>query len=381
MPGGNQRINAIDALRGLVMALMVVDHVREFFFLHQQVTDPMDLHTTSPGLFFTRFASHFCAPVFVFLTGLGAWCYGQRHLAAGGDPRRAASAFLAKRGLFLVLLELSLINFAWTFAFPPRMFYLQVIWAIGLSMLALAALLWLPRAGQLVLGLLIIVGHNLLDGLHFPPGTAAHAVWAVLHDRAIIELAPGLAARTSYPVLPWIGVILLGYGLGPWFAQGSAPEQRRRRLALAGLGALVLFVLLRGLGGYGDHPLAGAGTGLATLMDWLNLTKYPPSLLFLLLTLGSGLLGLAVLERHSWNFLAVLGRVPMFFYVVHLYALHLLNLLCLALWGPTQGERYGFGQVWQIWGLALLSVPALYPLCRRFADYKRRHPGGWLSYF
>lgn len=128
MPGGNQRINAIDALRGLVMALMVVDHVREFFFLHQQVADPMDLHTTSPGLFFTRFASHFCAPVFVFLTGLGAWCYGQRHLGAGGDPRRAASAFLAKRGLFLVLLELSLINFAWTFAFPPRMLYLQVIW-------------------------------------------------------------------------------------------------------------------------------------------------------------------------------------------------------------------------------------------------------------
>lgn len=377
-----QRIAAIDTLRGVAMALMLLDHVREFFFLHQQVSDPMNLDATSPALFFTRLASHFCAPIFVFLTGLGAWCYGQKSAAQFADSRQETSAYLAKRGLFLILLELTLINFAWTFALPPQMIYLQVIWAIGLSMLALAALIWLPRVGQIALGVLIVAGHHLLDGLHFTPDQVAYPFWAILHDRSVIELAEGLKARTSYPVLPWIGVILLGYAAGPLYRQGIAPGQRQRWLSRAGIGALALFVLLRWLDVYGDHPRMAATTLLGQVMSWLNLTKYPPSLCFLLLTLGAGLIMLAQLEkRRPWPLLLNFGRVPMFFYVVHLYALHGLYRLLSGLFGPNQGHRFGFTEVWQIWLLAALLLPALYPLCRRFAEFKRQRHGGWASYF
>ncbi len=377
IPQAAQRISAIDTLRGLVMALMLVDHVREFFYLHQQVSDPMDLGSVDPALFFTRLASHWCAPIFVFLTGLGAWCYGQKF----ADPRPATSVYLLKRGLFLVLLELTLINFAWTFSWPPRIIYLQVIWAIGLSMLALALLLWLPRLWQFVLGIAIIAGHHLFDGLHLNPGDTGQVLWAILHDRSLIELF-GLQARTSYPALPWFGVILLGYAAGPLYARSASPELRRRWLLPAGLGALLLFLLLRALDVYGEHPRQPADTLLGQLMSWLNLTKYPPSLLFLLLTLGTGLLLLVRLERRPLpRFWSDLGRVPMFFYVLHLYLLHGLYLLCLQIWGPNQGSRYGFEQVWPIWLTAALVLLTIYPLCHSFAAYKRQHQGGWRSYF
>ncbi|RYF63756.1 MAG: DUF1624 domain-containing protein, partial [Comamonadaceae bacterium] len=180
----SQRLASIDALRGLVILFMLLDHVRETFFLHHQVTDPMAVATTSPELFASRLLAHVCAPVFVFLTGLSAYLYGARQ----PDGRAAAAAFLAKRGLFLVLLEVTLVNFAWTFQFPPQIIYLQVIWVIGLSMLALAGLVWLPRPVLIALGLVLVAGHNLLDGLHFPAGHALHVPWAVLHDRGWIEV-------------------------------------------------------------------------------------------------------------------------------------------------------------------------------------------------
>jgi uncharacterized membrane protein len=373
-----QRIGAIDTLRGIVMALMLVDHVREFFYLHLQVSDPMDLGSVDPALFFTRLTSHWCAPIFVFLTGLGAWCYGQKF----ADPRLATSSYLLKRGLFLIVLELTLINFAWTFAFPPKMIYLQVIWAIGVSMLALAALLWLPRIGQFAVGLLIVAGHHLLDGVHFNPGEAAYGLWAVLHDRSVLEIFDTVKARTSYPVLPWIGVILLGYAAGPLYGQATPSGQRQQKLLLAGAGALLLFVLLRWADVYGEHPRAVSDTLIGQAMSWLNLTKYPPSLLFLLLTLGTGLLLLVRLERVPLpRFWSDLGRVPMFFYVLHLYLLHGLHLLFQAVFGSNQATRYGFDQVWQIWLMAALVLLAIYPLCRSFAAYKREHPGGWQSYF
>ncbi len=380
-----QRIAAIDTLRGVVMALMLLDHVREFFYLHQQVSDPMNLDTTSPALFFTRLASHFCAPVFVFLTGLGAWCYGQKMAAQGRNGRRETSRYLATRGIFLIVLELTLINLAWSFPLLPKMLYLQVIWAIGLSMLALAALLWLPRNGQWLLGIVIVAGHHLLDGIHFTPEQAEYPLWAILHDRSIIELnwlAEGLKARTSYPVLPWIGVILLGYASGPFYSQSTDPKERQRWLTRAGIGMLALFVALRGLNVYGDHPRAPAASLLGEPMAWLNLTKYPPSLLFVLFTLGLALLLLAQLEKgRPWAFFQTLGRVPMFFYVLHLYLLRGIYLTLTGVFGATQGERFGFSSVWQIWLMAALLLPALYPLCRRFADFKRQQAGGWTSYF
>ncbi|MGU2527224.1 DUF1624 domain-containing protein, partial [Pseudomonas aeruginosa] len=276
----SSRLHSIDALRGLVMLFMLLDHVRETFFLHRQVGDPMDVASTEPALFLSRTLAHLCAPVFVFLTGLSAFLYGEKH-----QGRRAVSAFLFKRGLFLVALELTLVNFAWTFQLPPTVIYLQVIWAIGLSMLALAALLWLPRPLLAALGVLLVAGHNLLDPLHFAPGSAWHLPWAVLHDRGWIEAGDALRLRTSYPLLPWIGVIALGYAAGNWFS-GATPATTRRRYLLAGGGGLLLgFILLRLLNGYGEKPWAFGETPAITLMGFFNVTKYPPSLLFLALTL------------------------------------------------------------------------------------------------
>ncbi|MEE7547442.1 DUF1624 domain-containing protein, partial [Xanthomonas sp. Kuri4-1] len=224
MTASPRRLTSIDQLRGTVMLLMLLDHVRETFYLHQQVSDPMDVADTAPALFLARLLAHLCAPVFVFLTGLSAWLYASAQPAG----RAAASAFLLKRGLFLVVLELTLVNFAWTLELPPGTLYLQVIWAIGLSMLALAALLWLPRAALFGVGALLVAGHNLLDGVQVGGDGPLHAAWAVLHQRDWIVLGDGLRLRTSYPLLPWIGVIALGYAAGPWFARDAAPAQRQR---------------------------------------------------------------------------------------------------------------------------------------------------------
>lgn len=378
MDGADKRIASVDALRGLVMALMLVDHVREFFYLHMQVSDPMDLHTTTAALFFTRLSSHFCAPIFVFLTGLGAWCYGQKNQRTPSDT----SLYLLRRGLLLIVLELTVVGFAWGFTLSPTMLYLQVIWAIGWSMMALAILLWLPRWAQCTVGVLIVAGHHLLDGVHFTPDAAWFELWAILHDRSVMELTPALKARTSYPVLPWIGVVLLGYAAGPWYRLGASAWARQRCLALLGTAALMAFVALRWLNVYGDRVRPDAPTLLGNVMAWLNVTKYPPSLLFVLLTLGMGLLVLRQFERSQpWSWLEHFGRVPLFFYVLHLYVLHLLYVLMSQLYGPNQGLRYGVDAVWQVWLLAAMVLFMLVPVCRRAAQWKRHNPRWWNSYF
>lgn len=373
------RIVTIDALRGFVMLLMLVDHAREFFYLHEQVSDPVNVATTPPGLFFTRLTAHLCAPVFVALTGLSAWLYGQRR---GG--RRAASEFLLKRGLFLVLLELTLVSFAWTFSLTPRTYYLQVIWAIGLSMIALSGLLWLPRPVLIGVGLAIVFGHNLLDPIKLEAGTPGASVWAILHDRGFIELPWGARARTSYPLLPWIGVIALGHGVGPWFTAQLSPAVRRFRLYSLGLAALTLFVLLRVVNVYGEPvPWERGATPLLTLISFLNLTKYPPSLDFLLLTLGVGALLLATLDHLPSGLLTLLttfGAAPLFFYLVHLYLLHGLNDVALALFGPNQGALFSVPSVLWLWALAALVSFPLWFACRWFARLKARTQSAWMSY-
>lgn len=370
------RIESIDALRGLVILLMLVDHAREFFFIHAQVSDPMDVTATSPALFFTRLTAHLCAPVFVALTGLSAWLYASKK---GGAP--AASAFLFKRGLFLIFLELTLVNFAWTFSLTPTTVFLQVIWVIGLSMMALAALVHLPRPLLIALGLIIVLGHNLLDPITVAEGAPGHAIWAVLHDRGYIDLPWGGQARTSYPLLPWIGVIALGYGIGPWFvAEGAS---RRRRLIALGVAMLALFALLRTINLYGDQPWTAQTDLLHTAMSVLNLTKYPPSADFLLATLGIGALLLAALEqapRRLVGLLAIFGGAPLFFYLIHLYALHLLNLGALVALGPNQGESFSLPGVGWIWLLAVaVAVPGWFA-CRWFGEVKRHSTQWWMKY-
>lgn len=378
----HRRLTCIDALRGLVVLIMLVDHVRETFLLHHQVPDPMVVPETEPSLFFSRLLAHLCAPVFVLLTGLSAWLHAAHH---GGDVRATAASFLWRRGLFLVLLEITVVNFAWTAELPPTRLYLQVIWALGLSMLALAALLWLPRRVLVALGLTLVAGHNLLDGLHFAPDHPLHVMWAVLHDRGWISASESLQIRTSYPLLPWIGVIALGYAAGPWFDTRTDAAERSRRLLAWGVGLLAGFLLLRALDLYGDHPWSAGDTTLATAMAMLNVTKYPPSLLFCALTLGTGLLLLRAFERsreRGWlRVLAVFGAAPMFAYILHLYVLRALYLTAVAVFGPNRGALFGVDSMFEVWvGAALLAL-LLYPSVRAFGRLKaRRRDIVWLKY-
>lgn len=379
MSPNHSRLQSIDALRGLVMLLMLLDHVRETFFLHRQVSDPMDALSVAPELFFTRLLSALCAPVFIFLTGLSAWLYSQKH------SRRDTSVFLLKRGLFLVVLELTLVNLAWNGTLLPQTLWLQVIWCIGICMMVLAAALHLPRSMLLSLGALIVAGHNLLDPLVLSSDSPWFGPWAILHQRAFIDLGGVTQARTTYPVLPWIGVILLGWGAGPWFTQVMEPPRRLKLLMRWGVGLLLAFVAIRYLNVYGEQPWIATGDALRTSMSFLTARKYPPSLMFLLPTLGLCLILLALLERYQarrWvPVLALFGAAPMFFYLLHLYVLKALYLLAVALWGLNQGEHFGFDQITGVWLCSLLLAIVLYYPTRRFAALKqRRRDIAWLKY-
>ncbi len=375
-----RRVASIDALRGLVMLLMLVDHVRETVYLHAQVGDPVDVLTTPAGLFLTRSLSHICAPVFIALTGLGAWFHGSTH------TRRETSMFLLERGAFLVLLELTVVGFAWTAEFPPSRFFLQVIWCIGICMIALAGLLHLSRSWQLVVGLVLVAGHNLLDGVVVSGESPFFVPWAVLHQRDVIELGAGVTARTSYPVLPWIGVIVLGYAMGPWFARIRAEGTAVRRLLGLGAALLAAFVAIRWLNVYGDAPWFVGPDVATTLMSFLSLTKYPPSLLFLLATLGGGSVLLALFDAtEDWRItaaVATFGAAPMFFYVFHLYVLKAGYLVAYALYGPNQGDYLSVPNLGTLWLLAAALVVPLYLPTREFARWKRkRRDLAWLRYF
>ncbi|MFA6310531.1 MAG: heparan-alpha-glucosaminide N-acetyltransferase domain-containing protein [Sterolibacterium sp.] len=377
--GLGTRLLAIDALRGLVMLFMLVDHIREIAYAHHAVTDPMNAMTIEPALFFTRMTSQVVAPIFIALTGLSAYLYGQSH------TKRETSYFLVTRGLFLVFLELTLVTGAWAAQHFPPTFWLQVIWCIGLCMIVLAGLLHLPRSWQLGLGVVIVCGHNLLDRIVLAPDSVFYLPWTVLHQRAAFEIGGGVVVKISYPVLPWIGVILLGYAIGPWFARGTEGGTRMRKLMILGWTMLLAFLLIRYVNVYGDRPWVDTGDWLRTIMSFMAATKYPPSLMFLMPTLGFGLLFLAYFERiqqsNSVRMLAYMGGAPMFFYVLHLYVLKILNFIAVAIWGNNQGTSFGFEHVSGIWLTALILLVPLYIPSRWFAGLKqRRRDIWWLKY-
>jgi len=372
------RLQSIDALRGLVMVIMLVDHVRENWFLYKPVSDPVDALATDPSLFFTRLPTSLCAPIFIALTGLGAYLFSVNH------TREETVTFLVKRGVFLMLVDVMLITPAWTVRMPPTI-WLQVIWCIGICMIALAALMYLPRRVLIGLGLVIVCGHNLLDGIHLAPGDTWFVPWAMLHQRDLISLPFGAVAKTSYPVLPWIGVIALGFGIGPWFDRGVDPAWRQRRLLTLGIGMIVLFVVLRALNVYGDKPWFHAEDPLRTAMSFIALTKYPPSLLFLLSTLGPGLVLLALFERAreaSWvATLAVFGGAAMFFYIMHMYVLRALYHGAYAIWGPNHGEVFGVDSIAWVWAWYVALLVALYFPTAWYSRLKaRRRDIAWLKY-
>lgn len=374
------RIAVIDVMRGLVMLIMLFDHVRETVFLHHQVGDPMDAAHVDPALFFTRLAAHVCAPMFVFLTGLSAWLYA--HPAAGP---RSATGFLFKRGLLLVVLELVFVNFAWMGTFTPAILYLQVIWVIGLAMMALALLHKLPLKVLAVLGVAIIAGQHLFTWLHAEEGSLGYYLLTVLLQRGYLVADGAMKIKVSYPLLPWIGVIVLGYAAGPLYARGLSAEGRRRLLLALGGGSLLLLAVLRGFNLYGETlPWVAGDTAVRTVMSVLNFTKYPPSLDFLLFTLGLGLLGMAWLESvDNWftRACATFGGAPMFYYLLHLYLLLLIGITLTAVLGANHGNRYGVEHIWQVWLIALALMPVLYFPCRAFANYKRTSKQAWVRYF
>jgi uncharacterized membrane protein len=370
-----ERDASIDLLRGIVMILMVLDHARDFF--SPTAFAPVDPDKTTVALFATRWITHFCAPVFVFLAGTSAWLH-QRNRALDS---RELSRFLAVRGLWLVALELLVVNPSWNFSIGAFAF-LQVIWAIGVAMLVLAVLVRGPRWLPLAFGLLLVLGHDLLDPV--APATFGSLEWAwrVLHVQSFIELGPDAGIFIAYPLIPWVGVIALGYALGPWIA-----GDRRRNAVLIGAGVamLALFVALRLPNVYGD-PVEWTSDPrgpLWTFLRVMNVSKYPPSLLYLLATLGPAAIALALLSRvrGAWSTpVATFGRVPLFFYLLHLPLLH----LGAVIWahaafgrgmggadGPPPGYEPSLARCYLAWIVALV---ALYPVCRWYDRYKRAHP-------
>ena len=374
------RIEVIDVMRGLVMVIMLLDHVRETFYLHKQVSDPMDVAATEPSLFFTRLAAHFCAPMFVFLTGMGAWLY-----ANPSSGPRSPTGFLVKRGLLLIVLEATLVTFAWNGKFPPPTIWLQVIWVIGLCMIILGLAHRLPRWLLAAGAALLVFGHNALSGIHLHPGDNGYVLWTILHDRGFLIAEGPTQLKVSYPLMPWIGVIVFGWLAGPLYARTMDPGRRDRILTLAGIACLALLAVLRGFNIYGETlPWTLQQDGVHTAMSFLNYTKYPPSLDFLLLTLGAGFILFPRLEALSNGFtrmLATFGGAPMFYYLLHLYLLLALQLLLVAAVGANHGTRFGIDEFWPVWLISAALVPVLYFPCRAFARFKRTSGQAWVRYF
>lgn len=377
--GTTGRIASIDALRGLVMVLMFLDHLRETWFLHVPVADPMDARTALPALYLARLAVSPCAPIFIVLTGVAAYLFSTRHTLA------ETRTYLVKRGLVLMALEVFYLSeLYWGVASPTL--WLQVIWCIGLCMIVLAAMINLPRSVLLAVGMLLVCGHNLLDPIQLRPDNPFFAVWALLHQRDVIALPFGLVAKTTYPVLPWIGVIALGYAIGPWFLPGVATGIRERRFAIVGVAMLVTFALLRLANGYGDKLwFVVDDSALRTAMSFFALTKYPPSLQFLLLTLGSAALLLVMLERSGDRplvaALTVFGGAPLFFYLLHLTVLRLLYHGAFAIWGATQGTVFGVADyAWVLVWYVVLIGPLYFPTAWFSRLKASRREIAWLKY-
>jgi uncharacterized membrane protein len=366
------------------MVLMALDHVRGYF---TTLPDPTDLDHTTAAFFLTRWISHLCAPTFVFLAGTGAYL-ATRH----GKTRAELAWFLLTRGLWLVLLELTLVKFAWTFTLDHN-YNAGVLWAIGWSMVVLAGLVFLPTWAVTAFGLLLIAGHNLLDPVRAADLGPFSDLWEILHRKEmhrepLVFFGGAVKFGTQYPLIPWIGVMAAGYGFGALLVRPTAV--RRQWLLALGTALCLGFVLLRAGNVYGDpDPWSDQGDRLFTVLSFLNCHKYPPSLLYLLMTLGPALLLLAWFEKAPHlpgRPLLVFGRVPMFFYLIHIPLIHALARgTALVRYGPAIFEAeqlpadagYSLPVVYGIW---LGIVLALYPVCRWFAGVKRRRRAAWLSY-
>ncbi|HLW65909.1 MAG TPA: heparan-alpha-glucosaminide N-acetyltransferase domain-containing protein [Gemmataceae bacterium] len=409
-PAKPSRIEAVDLLRGLVMVIMALDHVRDFFG-NQLLQDPTNLKTTSPELFFTRWITHYCAPTFIFLAGTGAFLQGAR-----GKSKSELSWFLFTRGLWLAFFEVVCNRIFWMFNFDFIHHGAGVFWAIGWAMVVLSWLVYLPTALVAIIGVEIIALHNLLDGFSASQLHMRDWLWVILHKPGDAEVVNGITFGTGYCLIPWIGVMAAGYGFGALLQ--LKPRIRRQCLLFLGVVVTTLFVILRldnvqdvpiasnvdlsqvatkrFANGYGDpSPWQFETTGLRTFLSFLNCTKYPASLLYLLMTLGPAIILLAIFDRPLGPFakpLLVFGRVPMFYYILHIPLIHGGAVLLdfqrfgwspLANHGPWDlknlppGYGVNLGYVYLIWiGVVVVLVLP----CRWFDEVKRRYRSPWLSY-
>jgi len=383
-----KRIDSIDILRGIIMIIMALDHVRDFFHIDASTSDPTNPATTTPILFFTRWITHFCAPLFVFLAGTSIFLTGRKR------SKKELSVFLIKRGIWLMVLEITIFNLL--FGFDPLYHFigLQVIWVTGVSMVLMAALIYIPLNVLLVLGFVIIAGHNVLDTFNVQRPASPSIWWAILHQQFFTQYAPGRSFMVLYPLLPWPGIMILGYCTGSLFVNGYDAAKRRRILVRIGVSAILVFLLLRWVNVYGDlRPWSVQKNTTATILSYFNVTKYPPSLLYICMTIGPGLILLAWLEKAKakWaNVVVIYGRVPMFYYLIHFFVIHLLCTIAFFATGHNMSEAgtglmmfrpddFGFslGVVYLIW---IAVVAGLYPLCKWYSRYKATHDHWWLSY-
>jgi uncharacterized membrane protein len=323
MSSPKARIISIDLLRGLVMLIMALDHARDYLHLDFfRGNDPLDFATTSTPLFLTRWITHFCAPVFVFLAGASIFFSGIK------TDKKSLSLFLLKRGLWLVAIEIIVITFGWTFDPGYHLIVLQVIWAIGLSMVCMSLIVFLPKAIILLAGLALVFGHNLLDVYDKLPNTLSGFVWAVLHVQKLFMIDATHRIVVVYPLIPWLGLMMLGYVFATLYLPDIKKTKRRNVLTALGAGCMLLFVLLRFGNIYGEpENWEVQKTTTFTFLSFINTTKYPPSLLYLLMTIGPSLLFLAFAENlKGWWVRAtvIFGRVPFFYYIVHIYLLHII---------------------------------------------------------
>jgi uncharacterized membrane protein len=390
IPVPNQRISSIDLVKGLAMLIMALDHVRDYVHAPAFLFDPADPTQTTLAIFFTRWVTHFCAPAFSFLAGMSAFMVGKR------KPLNELSGFLLKRGIWLIFIELTIVGFAWYFDFRFGTFGLLTIWSLGISMVVLAGLVYLPKKFILIFSIVLIFGHNLLDNFQLNDSI----LWAILHKLNIFMLSENLMFVVGYPMIPWIGVMALGYWFGTYYNKSVDNSKRKLTFNLIGICAIILFIALRWTNVYGDPVLFQQYDSLSQdLVSFLNPSKYPPSLLYLLMTLGGTFILLANSEKwkgKAVDFICTFGRVPFFYYIIHIYLIHLIAIglatlsgfewkknMILAAWGVMENPLPGYGfPLWVVYVVWISVILLLYPICKKFDRYKQGNKDKWwLSYF
>lgn len=390
-PGQPYRLVSIDIARGLIMVIMALDHTRDYFHADAFVFSPTDLDKTDTALFFTRWITHFCMPGFVFLSGLSASISLQRKYKA------EMSRYLLTRGIWLVILEFTVLRFGYLFNFYFDVTILSVLWLFGVCMILLSVIIHLPNRWIFVLGLIIVAGHNLLDGVSVEPTSLGFVPWTILMSRGFLAVTPDVAFIVTYPIIPWLGIMLLGYSVGIWYTNTEAAT-RQKLMVCTGISCVIAFIVLRFINLYGDQaPWAVQQSGWYSVLSFLNTSKYPPSFLFTLMTIGPLLMLLACLEKFEIkprNPLLSFGRVPLFYFITHFYLIHALALISTMLrtgksfveidlhfsksfGGITPEGGYSLPWVLLIWVIIVLIMN---PLCKAYDTIKTRNPNSLLRY-